>query len=278
MSFRSDLPAETVLITEHNWDQYTLPEADIVDGQSVSCSGFVEKPEGMAGVGAAFPDELRIPRNEWREKIEQLENTGSRLSDLCTRAGAIWLNQNPSWYCWCYCVVHAVMALEAKQNEEPRRLVPESVAGPIMGYRKKGGWPDKAVEYVIEHGIADTTAWPWENHRQANSRQYFDRSRDNAALTKITEWVDVRGFDELASCLLHRIPVPVGLGWMGHAMCAIDLVVMPSGEYGVVYLDSYAKRGKYNTKTITESKAVGGNMIAPIAISPNRLGGPGVIV
>ena len=48
-----------------------------------------------------------------------------------------------------------------------------------------------AIRYIMRHGVADTTAWPWENHKQANSPRYFASSRENAAETKIDQSFDV---------------------------------------------------------------------------------------
>lgn len=275
MSFRSTLPPDTPEIADDNWTEFAIPMAGRdEDGAQVSETGYTprdfdQSPRGSIVCAEAFPHSMLIPRSEWRERIEEKERKKTRLSDLCTAAGPIWTNQSPSWYCWCYCVTHGVMALNAVQNERPRRLVPESVAGPIMNYRKKGGWPSKALDYIAEHGIADDTAWPWNGHTAANKKQYFAPSRANAAQTKITEWWELRTFEEKASCLLRNIPVPSGYSWMGHAMASIDLIVMRGGGFGCLDLDSYARNNMYNTKAIEERRAAGNDMVAPRFISPS---------
>lgn len=273
MSFRSDV-TNSVVIDDRNWRDHIKPDEQFDGASYTSASGYIEMPEDEVTCGTTFPDELLIPRDEWKERIEEKERTKSRMSDHCRAAGNIWLNQSPSWYCWCYCVVQAVMAVEIIQGEAPRRLSPESVAGPIMRYRKRGGWPDVAIRYAMEHGIADANAWPWENHNQANNSKYFDGSRENAAQTKVDETVDVLNFDQMMSCVLQPtpIPVPVGLPWMRHAMWAMDGVIMPRGEYGIANMDSYARKGMFNTQTITESKATGRNMMAILSVTPNQLG------
>lgn len=275
MSFVSTLPQGTIEITDKNFQDYSMPVAYIDEhGGRVSDSGYIsrdfeEQPRGSVPEIIPFPDELLIPRDEWKERIEEKERKKQRLTDKCLAAGDIWLNQKPSWYCWCYCVVQGTMAALIEQGDPARRLVPESVAGPIMGYRKKGSWPSKAVEYAARHGIADDTAWMWESHSQANSSRYFQGSRENASLTKPHKWCDVVTFEQKASLLLRNAPIPSGYGWMGHAMCSADLVIMSNGAFGCLDIDSYARHGRFNTQAIQEDKADGEDMIGLLSITPS---------
>lgn len=268
--FVSALPNDTEIIDDKNWQQFKKP----YNTHGVSATGYVPRdlkafPVGSMECTARFPRELLIPREQWKERIEEKQRKKTRLSDLCTASPVKWLNQSPSWYCWCYAVVHGVMVTRIVQNEPYRALVPESVAGPIKNYRKQGGWGSQALKYIAEHGVADETVWPRTNHSDANTPKYFEASRKNAAETKIAEWWDLSDdFDAKASLLLRNIPVPSGYSWMGHEMCSIDLVVMPNGGFGCMDLDSYARNGKYNTQTLSESKGTGDDMVSPRFITP----------
>lgn len=272
--FVSELPKGTVVIDDSNASQFKKR----YNSHGVSESGYVPRdlkafPVGSMPFTAKFPKELYIPREQWKERIEEKQRKKTRLSDLCTASPVKWLNQSPSWYCWCYAVVHAVMVTRIVQNEPYRALVPESVAGPIKNYRKQGGWGSQALKYIAEHGVADETVWPRIKHADANTPKYFEGSRTNAAETKIDEWWDLSNdFDAKASLMLRNFPVPSGYNFMGHEMCSIDLVVLKNGGFGCMDLDSYAQNGKYNTQVLSERQGRGEDMVAPITITPAAKG------
>ena len=265
----SPLPPGAPLITLANIDRYR-----VLNAGGCSASGYrepdVEELEGCAAV-EEFPSELAIPESDWPMWIERQDADESSLLHLADRAGPIWLNQSPSWYCWQYCNTAAAMLGRIAQGEEPIRLVPESVAGPIMNYRKQGGWPTKGAEFMSREGIADVTAWPWESHSQANNRRYYEGSRDNAARHRIKRWIRCRHFEQKASLLLRNIPVPDGYSHMGHAMCSAKLVRLRSGDYAIADLDSYARNGKYNTKVLERRLALGNDPIGIFEITPSEI-------
>lgn len=272
MSFQSELFRGEVVIDSTNFQRHTR-----YDRNGVSQTGYVHRdrdklPTGTVG-SRRMPRELIIPRDEWHERIEEQQRTKTRPTDFASRTGIEWLNQSPSWYCWCYCVVQAAMLRLAIQGEPYRgRLVPESVAGPIMNYRKQGGMPHQAVEFAKREGIADARAWPWQSHRQANDRRYYAGSRDNAAKIKIGETWDLETLDELASCLLRQIPVPGAYLFMGHAMAAADLLSLGRGtrdsDFGVRNIDSYARGGRFNSQVLKGRQAIGDEMIAICTVTP----------
>lgn len=252
--FVSELPSGVTIVTEKNYRDFARPqEGDL-------CSGYVPRswvdaPLGASPYAGRMPHSLIIPEDEWADRIADKQANKSRLSDVATAMGDIWWNQDPSWYCWCYCVVQGAQLSLGLAGDKTRRLVPESVAGPIMNYRKKGGWPLMAVEYIAEHGVADESVWPGSTHDERNSSRYFDGSRENAAKTKFAEWWDVADYRELVSCLLRNQPVPLGYPWMGHAMLAVDVVLLQGGGTGILLLDSYARNGKYNSMVVERRRA-----------------------
>jgi hypothetical protein len=219
-----------------------------------------------------MPQHLVYDMKTIKEMIVEREAKGLMLEPRLRKMPSLWLNQDPSWYCWCYAVVHGCMCRLVIQNEPFRRLVPESVAGPIKNYQKQGGLGYQAADYIRKNGVADASAWPWTSHTQANKRSYFEPSRENAALTKITEdgWWDLETIEEKASCLLRNIIVACGYNDMGHEMLSVD-PILKNGEVGSLELDSYAKNGKYNTRTRVGRDFYGEDMIAIHSITPNSL-------
>ena len=279
MAFSSTLPAGCLIVDENNWRQFAKVNAGADDeGNPVSESGYIERnyavnPLGVGYAARKFPKELLLSDEDCREIIEEREKRGTRLIDRCEKSGVFTLDQSPSWYCWTYSTVHGVMAAEISQNESPRTLSPESVAGPIMNYRKKGGWCSKALAYIAEHGVADTTAWPWESHKQANSSKYFDGSRANAAQTIVTEWWDLETWDEKKSALARGYPCPSCYNYEGHATSSTELI-WRDGQFGVIDIDSYFERNgnRFHARARMGSRAHSQDTVAIRSVTPNMLG------
>jgi hypothetical protein len=272
MAFESSLPAGAIVIDDSNWRDHVKPVSG-PDGESES--GYIPRDYGAEPIASGYaakkmPRELIIPRSEWRGMIEERERTGKRLVDRLTKSGIFILNQSPSWYCWCYSTVNGVMAALISQNETPRLLSPESVAGPIMNYRKQGGWCSKALAYIAEHGVADANAWPWKSHVQANNRKYFAESRENAALTKVTEWWDLETWEEKASCLLRGITVPSCYSYQGHATNSVELIYR-DGDFGIIDNDSYSQNGKFHAYVRMGRRAFSDDTVAIRSVSSNQL-------
>lgn len=272
MGYQSSIPVGAKIVTETNWRDFVKPLA----GDGVSESGLIirdydQVPVGSQGRVGRMPANMLIPRVEWAERIEEQERKGLRLIDRCESTGLFRLNQSPSWYCWTYAAVIAAMARLVQQNETPRLLTPESVAGPIMNYRKQGGWCSLALDYMMEHGIADANAWPWQSHSQANKRQYFEPSRDNAAQTKVLEAWDIQTFEEKMSCLIRGIPLGSCYNREGHARASIS-PYYDGRNFGCIDNDSYSTSSDpYDTQVRVGNAAVSQDTVAIVSVSPNSL-------
>ncbi len=156
-----------------------------------------------------------------------------------------------------------MLALRAMMNEVIVLLSPASVAAPIKGYRNQGGWGGEALEYIVAHGVAPVADWP----ANAINKQY-DNAASQASRQRftVTEWWDLapRNFDQLMTCLLLRIPVPIGLNWWHHEVCAIDPVVLSPGKFGVRFRNSWGDGyGDQGFGVLTESKATPDDAVAP---------------
>lgn len=240
MSFASTLPEGCIVVTDENFGQYA---AHTPEGLSKGreARDYSANPLGE-GVAKAFDLPL-IPRSEWKDRIEEMERTKTRLSDIVKQAGIEPKNQNGTNYCWCNAVITAIEALRARMNLPYVKLSPASVAAPVKGYSNSGGWGGEALEYIVKHGVASVDFWP----ANAISRQYFDSSRDNAKLHIVTEWLDLkpRSFDQKMTLLLNRIPVPSGYNWMRHEMCGFDPTIDANGNFGCIDRNSWGKNQEW---------------------------------
>lgn len=288
MPFVSELAQQLPVIDDSNWrDAVVPPQGD--DGPAYIPRDWTAQPLGSVTGTGEFPRELLIPRAEWKERIEELERTKTRLSDLLRALHAqgqfVCLNQNPTNYCWCYAVVHAVMIARAVAGEPFVRLSPYSVATLIKSGRNQGGWGTQALERIVREGVASEEFWPQEKPGTSSSarsaanmaairnwQQYVAGSRENAALHKVSEWWDLRSrnWDEKMSALLHRLPVASGYSWMGHERCSIDPVVLSNGDTGCVDLDSYTSDGSLDLKVLASGRGAADDACVPRVVNPSN--------
>ena len=215
------------------------------------------QPFGSVAQAFDFP---LIPRNEWQARIEEMEKTRSRLSDLILQAGNPNKNQGNTNYCWVNAVVRAMEIVRLMNGLPYVALSPASVGGPIKNYRNQGGWGGEALDYIIEHGVANCDTWP----ANAIDRQYDNEaSRANRLLHTFKEWTDVasRDFDQKMTLLFNRIPVPCGYNHMGHEMCSVDPVYLGGDDFGARDENSWGDTQRWIV--FGEEKATPDDAVAP---------------
>lgn len=183
--------------------------------------GLRSTPFGAIPNAPPFPPELLIPRGEWQARIEEMEATKSRLSDVATQANLPCKDQNGTNYCWINAPTYCVELMRVVQNQAPVVLSPASAGARIKGYRNVGGWGEEGLSYIVENGLVPVEKWP----ANAIARQY--NTAENVELAKryrVTEWweLEPRNLDQLISCLLRRMPVAVGLNWWSHEVSYVD--------------------------------------------------------
>lgn len=215
------------------------------EGTGLDLSG---RPQGFAYAGTAdpFPTELLIPRSEWQARIQEREETKTRLSDLCDRRGVKVKDQQQTNYCWCNAPTHCVEIVRAIQNQRTISLSAASVGAQLTNYRNVGGWGKEALQFIASNGVVPDRLWPVN----AISRQYATQeAKDEAKRFAVDEWweIEPRNLDQLISCLLQPIasPVAVGLSWWGHEVTYVDAVWL-DGEVAVRFDNSWGER--YGTK------------------------------
>lgn len=184
-----------------------------------------------------------IPRSEWSARIKEMEATKSRLSDL--REGIPSLDQGQVGYCWAHSTTHCVMLLNRIANQPYVPLSAYSVAAIIKGGADEGAWCGLSAKFLREVGVATQEEWPQGSR---DVRRDTPALRQSMGKRKVTEeWVDLTRqvwetdltFDQLATCLLNRIPCAIDLNFWGHSVCALDLVEVERNSFGVRIWNSW---------------------------------------
>lgn len=255
------------------------------------CTGLVPRPEGQQVRALPF-DMPTIPRDEWPERIKDMEASKSRLSDIIRKAGIKSKDQNdpkymntrnPRWgYCWCYGTVGAMEALRAVMNLPHVPLSAFFAAWTMQGHQDKGGWGAQSLEFAMDRGIPSEAVCP--NFKD-------DPSLDNAATWadaakyKVAEaWVDLTSpvynrdmtLDQKMTCLFNRVPVVNDYPWWSHCVYSCDVVDVDKARdakdplrYGSrdrnSWGDSYGDQGFF---LVTGTRCTPGNAVAPTLINP----------
>lgn len=263
MSFSSDL-SNIPVIDDSNYITFEEQIAD--DGQPFG-KGWEPRPASDEGFSAPLPFPL-IPRSEWRDRIEEGERTKSFLSHLGDRSGLVVKNQRRTNYCWINAPTKAVEYLRAVQGQPYVELSPASVGAPLTNYANAngdpagvGGWGTRGLKYLVEVGCCPASLWP----SNAISKKYdTPSSRAARAQYRVSEWSDIKTLDQVMTCLLMRIPVPVGLAWWGHLVLAVDPVINQSGQFGYRFDNSYGiEWGQKGRGVVLGSRAVPNDACAP---------------
>lgn len=236
-------------------------------GKGYERRDFAKYPQGYLPFAAPFGIPI-IPRSEWDDRIREMEESQTRLSDVIRFHNVPTLNQQQTNYCWANGVVSAMHAVRAKAGYPFVSLSPASVAALVKNFRNEGGWGSQALKKIVEDGICPSSLWP------ANT--WNDRSLDNETSRrerqhyKILEWWDLQplNFDQLMTCVLYRLPCPVGYDWWSHEVCAIDPVKVSANLYGIriwnSWGDSYGDRGM---AVLSQSKATPNEALCPLVAS-----------
>lgn len=295
MAYVSEIALRLPVADEHDFKHLVFPWTTNDEGKMQSLSGYVPRDYDLeplgSGVGAKLlPDALldEYPDEKvWKERFKELEakklDLPSRLQAAFERGEWIGLNQNPTNYCWCYAVIHAIMIDRFLRGEPFFRLSPYSTACIVKNFSNIGGWGSQALAQAVKTGVCTEEYWPMEkpgmssSARSAanmnairNGRQYLESSRANALLHRPTEFNDLpqRSWRHKMAALCVPLPVASGYNRIGHERCTIAGVVLQNGGLGAVDLDSYTSSGAPDLKVYAESFGSGEDMVIPRAISP----------
>ena len=212
-----------------------------------------------------------IPRSEWVNRIKA--GQGNFLSDLVKQQGMKAKSQGRLNYCWVFGSVRALEVQRAVQGFAFEDLSPESVGGPVKGWRNAGGYAGEAFDQLEHFGACESTYMDGPN--SLNPRAWKSGWQANALTHEVADWYDIgTSYDEVITCLLRRIPVSAGLDWWGHLVCFLDPIILPDGSVGVLFQNSWGTdwptAGANGFATLTERKATPDGAAAPIIVMANQ--------
>lgn len=297
-----DIAPHIPVIGDHNWrdavSQLRAVAAPHDSFPECSPTGYIPRDEVAQPLGAG-EGVTTIPQwvlDEYgtkqarKERMAELKAKKMRIQDILTEACVrqvmrfLCLNQNPTNYCWCYAVIHAILIMRELAGEPFLRLSPYSVACLVKNFQNIGGWGSQACEQAVKAGVATEKQWPMErpdmssSARSAanmnairNGRQYVAAAAANARLKVVTEFWDLkpRSWTEKAAVLCIPMPVASGYNWMGHERCSIDLCELSNGDEGCVDLDSYTDDGSLDLKILSSSRGAADDAVVPRVSTPS---------
>lgn len=251
-------------IHDQNWEEY-------LGGFQPHGTGLVPRdynvfPVGYLGATAKPFDLPLIPESEWQSRLDAQKAAKAQLSDIRNRGmGGKPIpsrDQNGWGYCWAHSSTSACLIVRAINNQPYADLSAFAVACIIKNYRNRGGWGAESLEWIAANGIPTSQYWP----QQAHDPKYdTPEMRQNAALHKVTEWMDLDPKNmkaQLVTCLLLGIPVVSDFNWWSHSVCALDLVSLNPFQILIwnSWSDSWSNNG---TGILNGSRAIPDGAIAP---------------
>lgn len=242
------------------------------DQQSGRCG---TKPRTCAPGSLTFapiPDLELIPRNEWSERIKDLKESGSLLSQVSTREGIPCLNQKQTSFCHAFSPTLAIMILRAVQRQEFALLSPASIAGPVTGFRNEGAYIADDLRQITTGGVATQVFVPPTQIAQSGFKPGW---KEDALQYRVVEWWDLGHkngamFDRVMTILLSGLPVCVAYNWWGHAVTLVDPVELSPGKFGVRFRnswgDAWPNAGANGYALLPEGKGTPDEAYAPRSI------------
>lgn len=259
--YTSELYDGEIVIGQDNFQDHINEWSEFPRGRH---HGTKQKYHGYYNIPYTAPFSFPIiPRNEWPDRISEMESDNTRVSDMLLAADIPSLNQEQTNYCWCNAVTGCVQALRCQQDQEYISLSPASVAAPVTGFRNEGGEGLEALQYMVQNGIASTDIWP----ANAIDESYVEPAAQERLLHKVTSFVVLQqgNFDQLMTMLFMRMPTAIGLDWWSHEVMACDPVSLGNGQFGIRFRNSWgASYGSNGFNTLTEQKATPDDACSPL--------------
>jgi hypothetical protein len=220
---------------------------------------------------ATPPSEVpSVPESEWEARIQEQEEQQSSLEHIWRTADnghvPLCLDQDGHGYCWAYSCGSALMLLRAKANQRFVRLNPHSTASIIKNGQDQGGWCGLSCQFVETAGMAPEGTGPGEWPVHSRDYRLYDRPEVKAAMKSFLaseSWMDLKQpaydrkmtFAQVASVLLSQnTPCQVDFNWWGHSVCAMRVVKVEAGRFGLMILNSWAGWGQNGMSVLTGSK------------------------
>lgn len=261
-AYQSKLPEGTVVI-----DDYTdLNKAfDKVNGAGLIPRDYKVEPVGA--YGRVMADDLYIPEDQWLDRLEVMEREKSGLFDLCAAGGLDPLHQGRTSSCWAQGVTDVARVTYLKEFGMKIMLSPASIAGPINGYRDRGGWGSAAHKFGRENGWCLEDLWP---PNAVTERRYNTSEVDEQrAHFRIAEWGDApsRDLNALLSLCFQGVPTAGAYNYMRHLVTPIQ-PVHRNGEWGVLCRNSGLGRDRTGHTVLMGRRAIPDELTFIYAMTP----------
>lgn len=215
-----------------------------------------------------------IPKNEWRDRIEERKKAGVTARQVKAVFGIKSLHQGQTNYCWVNAAVHCLHYLQARTGRGYQPLSPASVGARVKSFQNVGGWSTQAVAFMRTHGVNYQSDWP----ANAIDRRYATPANIAAARANIvTEWLDfpVQGVDReqragyLATAVLNGLTVACGYNWWSHAVTVCDLDWI-NGQFVWLCDNSGAGRDANGETILSYAKGIYDDAVAPSVVLPTQ--------
>ncbi len=254
--------------SDHGWN----PDRCIVDGQLMGTGLHISDApvSAMYATAGEFPDELLVPENEIKERLEFQINDKGSLFDLREYVNGLLdsLNQGHFGLCWNFSTTKSRMYTDAMQGQPILPLSPWYGAGIINRWADRGGQGAASMAFAAQYGGPLLSFCPSYDSKYATP----EAAADGAKRKMQKFWSgsqndkDKRTHQMVSAFLIGRAPV-VDLNWMGHSMCGCRLVSYTSLSKLEVDTDnswgmSAGVKGLYR---LADSKARPDDLVIPCA-------------
>jgi hypothetical protein len=186
---------------------------------------------------------------------------------ITRRNGSVLISSN----CWAHSSTHCAILDRAKQGLPYVPLSAFMVAATIKSGRDEGGWCGLSAKFIRERGVCSQALWP-QGDRNVGKYANNPAVAQNALLHKVTEeWVDLTRdvynveltFDQVATCMLISVPCAVDFNWWSHSVCAVKIVLVEAGSWGLAILNSWSDQwGEKGVGILRGSKAIPNSAVA----------------
>ena len=190
---------------------------------------------------SAYPefDGERLPRSQWKERIDYLNSIGSQPVHFHKRFCKI-KNQRSSSLCWCYGTISAVENAYAVAGVGGLDLNAYAVGYRGKGTDRRGGFGVECCNMIQQFGIPQTAVLP----EYTKTRRWSNEVQQNADKHKMVSFMEIgrRDLDRVVSALLmSQCAITVAFDWWRHLVVALG-VAYKGSEWGLIVANSWGTR------------------------------------